>query len=576
MLDTPTKESNLTIEGYDLSPQQKHLWQLQQSSSTIQPYRVQCAVEIKGNLDSILLKKTVEKVVAKHEILRTSFQLVPGLTFPLQVIGESKIRWIDRDINLNLEQTYDCFREFPFDLPSGEVLHCCLFSESSDRHILMLELSGLCADRLGLSNLIQEISYVYEGGDISTDTLQYADISAWQNDLLAAPEGQVGRDYWQQQNLQMQVKLPGEKPVFEPLEFEPQVFRRSLDGTLFQSLADLSSHNKTSIETVILAIWQIFWFKITGIYHLAIAAAFSGRKYAELQSSIGTLTKYLPLSLEFDNSCTLKQVIQKLDLARNEGERWQEYGDRQTLNLNLDFGFDYLERQVDIIESDITWSLIQQYSCLDRLKIRLSCQEKSDGLDTCFYYDRNLLDFEYIEQLCSQFETLIKNAIANPETAISELGIISDRERQQLLFDFNHTAAEYPQDKCFHQLFSEQVKRTPDNIAVVFEDAKLTYQQLESRANNLANYLQQLGVDRETLVGIYLERSLEVAIAILGILKAGGAYVPLDPAYPQERLNFILKDARIELLLTKKHLTTNLPNFPHKILYLDENNTPDI
>ncbi|MDJ0570030.1 MAG: AMP-binding protein [Pleurocapsa sp. MO_192.B19] len=182
----------------------------------------------------------------------------------------------------------------------------------------------------------------------------------------------------------------------------------------------------------------------------------------------------------------------------------------------------------------------KQYACCDRFKVKLSVLRRHDELLLEFHYDANLFAVEDIETLVARFEILLDNAIANPEASLSELEILSPQELHQLIVEFNQTTAEYPQDKCLHQLFEQQVELTPDAVAVVFEDQKLTYIQLNNQANQLAHYLRELGVGAEVLVGICLECSIEMVVALLAILKAGGAYVPLDPTYPHTRGNCIL------------------------------------
>jgi amino acid adenylation domain-containing protein len=190
-------------------------------------------------------------------------------------------------------------------------------------------------------------------------------------------------------------------------------------------------------------------------------------------------------------------------------------------------------------------------------------------LDCEWEYNTDLFDKSTIEQMATHFENLLSAIVKNPHQTLSELPLLSESERHQLLFDWNDTARKYPQDKCIHQLFEEQVAKTPDAIAVVFEQEELTYQQLNQRANQLAHHLQTLGVKPEVLVGICVERSLEMMVGLLGILKAGGAYVPLDPSYPAERLSYLLSDAGIEVLLTQNNLLSTLPSHAARVVCLD-------
>ncbi|MEH2043176.1 AMP-binding protein [Nostoc sp.] len=192
-----------------------------------------------------------------------------------------------------------------------------------------------------------------------------------------------------------------------------------------------------------------------------------------------------------------------------------------------------------------------------------------EGLKASFEYKTDLFDAATISRMVGHFQTLLEGIVANPNQRLTDLPILTKAKQHQLLFDWNDTKISYPQDKCIHQLFEAQVERSPDAIAVVFDNQYLTYKELNARANQLAHHLQALGVEPEVLVGIYLERSLEMIVALLSILKAGGAYVPLDPTYPQERLEFILQDTQLSVLLTQHQLVQKLPQHQAQVVCLD-------
>ena len=195
--------------------------------------------------------------------------------------------------------------------------------------------------------------------------------------------------------------------------------------------------------------------------------------------------------------------------------------------------------------------------------------ERSGGLRASFNYDTDLFDEGTIRRMAGHYQRLLEGIVADPGQPISQLPLLTEDERHQMLVEWNDTARGYPADRCVHQLFEEQVGRTPEAVAVVFENQQLTYRELNARSNQLAHYLRDLGVGPEMLVGICLERSLEMVVGLLGILKAGGAYVPLDPEYPAERLAFLLRDSAAPVLLTQKRLLPSLPDCPARVLCLD-------
>ena len=204
-----------------------------------------------------------------------------------------------------------------------------------------------------------------------------------------------------------------------------------------------------------------------------------------------------------------------------------------------------------------------------KFDLTLAITERAEGLHGHWEYATDLFDAATIERMAGHFTTLLEGIVAHPETPIGELPLLTPAERHQLLVEWNDTAVDYPRDRCIHQLFEEQAARTPDAVAVVFEDQQLTYAELNARANQLAHYLRTLGVGPDVLVGICLERSLELIVGLLGILKAGGAYVPLDPSYPAQRLAFMLSDAAVPVLLTQQSLRDTLPATTATLLCLD-------
>ncbi|NEQ20420.1 MAG: amino acid adenylation domain-containing protein [Microcoleus sp. SIO2G3] len=312
-----------------------------------------------------------------------------------------------------------------------------------------------------------------------------------------------------------------------------------------------------------MACWQIILWRLTGQQTVIVGQNFEGRKYEELEQALGLFAKYLPLSCQLEKEYRFSEIIGQVDKASQEVYKWQEYFDwEKTVDLNKNseffpFSFEFLQHPETYYTNDVLFSIVRQYVCSDRFKVKLSCIRRDDALVLEFHYDSALFDAAAIQNLASQFQTLLESAIAHPEAAIGTLAILQPRDRQQLLVEFNQTQADYPQDKCIHQLFEQQAESTPDRIAVVFEDQQLTYAELNARANKLAHYLQRLGVGSEIIVGLCVERSVDLIVGLLGILKAGGAYLPLDPALPQEGLAFRLQDAEVSLVISHSSLVSD-------------------
>ena len=242
----------------------------------------------------------------------------------------------------------------------------------------------------------------------------------------------------------------------------------------------------------------------------------------------------------------------------NAEEFLAETKDTQSSSF-LPFAFEFVSQPSKYFAGDVTFSIQKIYSCIERFKVKLLCWQQADSLAAELYYDANLFEQKDIERLAAQFQAFLSSAINNPETSIAQLEILSPQELQQL--------SPY---QCIHHWIEAQANSTPNNIAVVFDNQHLTYQELNAKANNLANHLASLGVQPETVVALCIERSLDMIVGILGILKAGGAYVPLDPAYPSDRLTFMLSDAGVSVLLTQKHLQDVLPQTSAPIVCLDQ------
>jgi amino acid adenylation domain-containing protein/non-ribosomal peptide synthase protein (TIGR01720 family) len=572
------------VVGYRMSPQQEHLWRLK-SVTQDNSYVAQCAVSIDGELDVEILKKSLQYIVNQYEILRTSFQCLPGMTIPLQVITESQNISInyhdgddfdaedkDKQIDLFLNQHKSNNYNFA---------QIDLIKFVPNQHILLVSLLAMIADAIGIRNLVHEVSRFYatniNNQELSDEVLQYADIAEWQHELLTAEDANLGKAYWKQQELPnlFDIRLPLEKKVAEDVVvFEPKTFRLEPCKNFLVDIENISPKQTDSLADFLLTCWQIVLWRNLDNPDIVIGRLYDGRKYEELQAAIGLFAKYLPIASHLQPDLSFKQLWQQVQESVSQAHQWQDYFSWQecSKNLAIDFlpyCFEFTEQAQQVSADTVTFNLYKEYACIDRFKLKLSCIRQEDDLVVDLYYDANSFPVEDIQRLAAQFQQLLSSVICNPDAAISELEILGDRELQQLLFEFNNTHVDYNRSQLIHQLFEAQAKSVPDNIAVIFNNQRLTYRELNERANQLAHYLQKLGVKPEVLVGISVERSLSMAIGILAILKAGGAYVPLDPSYPSERLQFILQDTQTPVLLTQQSLLQDLPETQARIVCLD-------
>ncbi len=293
---------------------------------------------------------------------------------------------------------------------------------------------------------------------------------------------------------------------------------------------------------------------------------------------LGLLAKYLPVQLDLHAGLPFHEVASQAHELVQEADDWQEFFsfDQIIQSQRSDnqprffpFSFDYDEQQAAYVAEDIKFTITRQYDCIEPYKLKLSCWRNERDLTAELHYDSSLFNTDDIERLAGEFQTIAAALFNHPEIAIGQAEILSSSERYQLLVEWNQTATTYP-EQCFHQMFEAQVERDPEAPAVIYEDERISYGELNKRANQLAHYLQKQGVGPEVLVGVLLERSLEMVVAILGVLKAGGAYVPLDQSYPKERLSFLQDDAELKVLLTQSRLAETLTESRSVVINIDE------
>lgn len=578
---------NQIIEGVRISPLQKHLWLLQKEEKT-NAFCTQCAILIEENLDVDRFKGVLKDVVNRHEILRTKFQCLPGMEIPVQVVSDVSIYWeCEYDLSdwepqqqeAKIDIIFQDMLCLPFDYEKGQILRVSLITLSPQKYIFILSLPALCGDYATLKNLVREISNSYAACWQDEEVIQYADIAEWQNELIESEDTKIGREYWRKQGITdfLNLSLPLENQVQVNQVFQPQVVNLLVNPDFTNKIKSLVQKHNTSVSVFLLTCWQVLLMRLTGETEIVIGTASDGRNYEELEKSLGLFAKYIPLRSHLSATSVFSDILQQAQEGIQKVYEWQDsfnwqlikQPNQDTTESFFPFCFDFESKNDKYVNANICFAIYKHYSCIDRFKVRCSGLEQQDYLTIEFHYDSNVFSIENINRLVGNFETLLHSVLKNPSSTISELEILPPNELQQLLVDFNNTQADYPKDKCIHHLFEEQVKRTPDNIAVVFQNQRLTYNELNTRTNQLAHHLQQLGVKPEVPVGICVERSLEMLIGLLGILKAGGAYVPIDPTYPLERQAFILKDTQTPVLLTQQHLAASLPTQKIQVICLD-------
>lgn len=547
------------LQGFPLSPQQKRLWQLQ-STAAGAAYSVEAVIEIRGPLQCDRLRTALEQGVARHEILRTTFPTLPGMGLPLQVISDR----VHVDLQVRSADSFNSSSEQPPD-KTGNFQAICI-QHTLEHHHLHLNLSAFWVDGASLRQFVRELAQCYAAAPTGEDSLQFADIATWQNDLLEEdPDSAIARHYWQQLNLEalpVQLPLTTYSSALVDSNFQPQIHSLAINAEVQPALQALAEHYQVPLSTLLLTSWLVLLHRLTQAETLVVGMASEGRHYEELATALGPLTKVLPVTVVLGQEISLAALVAQVQTQVQASLNWQDAFDWNLLKLPpsqspdtayCPFGFAFTEGGPVVTGAGLSFQLQQLVSVCDRFSVQLTGQVTATGLALDIYYNGLEYSTTEIAQLAGYFQTLLQGVVAQPDTAIHSLPILDKRVRQQLL-TLNQTTADYPLARGIHHLFEDQVQQTPDVVAVVSEQGSLTYTELNVRANQLAHYLQQQGVGAEVIVGLCLERSLDLIIGLLAILKAGGAFLPLDPGWPEPRLRFIADSASAALVLTQQSL----------------------
>ncbi len=578
------------IKGYRLSFQQEDQWLLQQAQAETL-FRVQCALGTEGGLDLILLRHAVRNLLQRHEILRTVFRLLPGMTLPLQVIVDSgSVSLAVHDLSTIDFQSHTIRQETlwrqmsaqRFDWECGPLADIRVVRLGDNRHRLVIKLSALCADRLTLKNLVQELGALYEGGLLnhSADAgVQYADFAEWQHELLANDRGNAIRFWREQISFEPRhVKLPFEQIPARP-EFSPGSMRVVISEEQVRACNSLAQKEKLPLETLLLTAWLSLLHRHSGQAEL-LAGVASDCRNEHLEGAIGPYERFLPVRFALDKDQPFVEAARGVHEAVETMRVWKDYfswsaitdsARTPTIPAYFPFAFAYEQKLDDYRGGAISLVFEKVYACTDQFKLKLVCTESAKSFDLSIHFDTAVFSREAVACLADQLGILIGSAIEQPEQPIGRLPMLSETARRKVVFDFNQTRVDYPGHPCLHQLIEAQAEKTSNAVAVAFASQYLSYGELNRRANRLANYLRATGVGPNTLIGIYLDRSPEVMLGILGVLKAGAAYVPMDPAYPEGRIAYVLKDAEISLVLSKEALRGDFPSTAQEIICLDQN-----
>jgi len=580
-----------------LSFSQQRLWLLNQLDPDSPVYNIPKAVQINGPLQVDTLHRSLETIIARHTALRTTFKLIDGepqqtvskeWSLNLPVISLSHLPQANKDDEVERLLNEHIIK--PFDLTRDLLLRPMLIQIEPETYILLLVTHHIASDGWSSNILFQEISAFYtafskgEAASLPELPIQYTDFALWQREQLQGEVLEKQLAYWREQ-------LRDAPPILElPTDHPRTKVKTSFGGrqsitlpkSLYDSLKALSKRQNATLFMTLLAAFKILLYRYTAQEHMVVGTPIANRTRLEIENLIGFFVNTLVMHTDLSENPTFKEVLVRVrDVALGAYSHQdlpfeklvEALQPERHLHVNPLFQVMFIFQDASnktLTLPGLTVSNLPKRIGTEQFDLTLSMYETAAGLNGYLTYNADLFESATIERMIGHFQTLLEGIVANPEMTISQLPLLTDTERQQLLVDWNDTVTSCQPGQCIHHLFEAQAVQTPEAIAVISGDEQLTYLELNQRANQVAHYLKRYGVGPETLVGICMERSLDMIISLMAILKTGAGYVPLDPTYPRERLAFIAEDAQVSILLTQNKLLEALPEVDAQIINLDK------
>ncbi len=578
-----------------LSFAQQRMWFLNQFDPENPFYNNASALRLTGQLDGAALQRTLDEIVRRHEVLRTTFSLSAG--YPVQVIAPHEplnIKSIDlshlppASREAEVQQMVRDEAQRPFDLTESPLLRATLLQLDNEEHVALVTMHHIASDGWSMGILIREVAALYEAfskgepSPLPELPIQYVDYAVWQRNRLQGEALEAPLAYWRQQlaGAPPATTLPTDRPRPKVQAFHGATISFDLSDRL-RGLQELSNQNSATLFMTMLAAFQTLLWHYTGQDDILIGAPIANRGRSEIENVIGFFTNTLVLRTDLSGDPEFRELLARvrevaLAAYRNQDVPFEmlveELQPERSLSHTPLFQIAIIFQNMPMPRlelSGLTLTPIESDNGTAKFDLALFLTESEQGFKGTCEYDTDLFDPLTIQRLIGNFRKLLESIVLAPESRISTLPLLSDAEARQVLVEFNETASDFLPVECIHDLFIQQVERTPEDIAVVFGAERLTFREFNARANQFAHYLQSLGVGPESVVGLCMERSVEAVLALLGILKAGGAYVPLDPAYPAERLTFMLEDTRAAIIVTQQRLVDRLPEHQARVIRLD-------
>jgi amino acid adenylation domain-containing protein len=605
-VDRPAALSETSLENsedvfvFPASFAQERLWFLDQFDPGSTAYIIPGAYYFSGPVNTVALEQSINEIVRRHEVLRTTFTVMngqvvqvvaPTLTVTLQRVDLRKMSEGARRNEIERLAWQEASR--PFDLTTGPLLRALLVQLSDSDQLLLLTMHHIISDAWSCDIFFRELTVLYNSYAVGRPSplpelsFQYADFAQWQRQLLEGEVLEKHLDYWRQhlRGASAVLDLPSDRPRPSVQTFRGATLAFEIPNLISGNLKALSQGEGTTLFMTLMAAFMTLLYRYTGQDDIVVGTPVANRARAEIEELIGFFINTLVLRTSFSGNPSFRQLLRQVrevtlgayahqDLPFEK--LVQELQPARHVSYNPLFQVMFAYQNAPFAVSSPAYrtasgemATFPQISAgTAKFDLTLFVSEVERRLVGAVEYNIDLFDAARIIRLIGHFRTLLEGIAGDPDRRISDLPLLSSQELDQLL-EWNATHEMYAPVTCIHTLFEAQVERSPETPAVIFEEQLLTYRELNRRANQLGHFLRKLGVGPETRVGICLERSPDMAVALLAILKAGGAYVPLDPAYPQERLGFMISDAGVPVLLTNELLQEVLPSSGAIVVCLD-------
>jgi amino acid adenylation domain-containing protein len=584
-------------QALPLSFAQQRLWFIDQLEPGSPAYNIPVAVKLQGELNEACLERSFQEIVNRHEVLRTRFVMQEGepiqvieptYKLVLEVLDLSHLGESGREAVARVQASEEAVK--PFDLSQGSLLRVRLLKLGTEEYILLVTMHHIISDGWSVGLFIKELSTLYEAyldgkeSPLPALELQYADFAVWQRRWLQGEVLEQQLSYWKKQLEGVQaLELPSDYARPPVISYRGAIKHFAIPLDISNRLQEIGRKEGVTLYMTLLAAFQLLLSRYTEQEDVAVGTAIANRNHWATEPLIGFFVNQLVMRTKIAGNPRFTELLRRVREVTLSAYTHQDLPfeklveelapERDTARTPLFQVF--LALQNKSLEEPAPGKLRLSGFNLDqqqaKFDLTLIFDQQDSGVSGVVEYAQDLFEEETIDRLCHHLLAVFDRATASPQLPINEYHLLTKAEENQLLVSWNDTRREFPQNRCVHQLLQEQAYRTPDRIAIATEEEAVSYLELEARANQLAWHLSERGIGPEILVGVYLERSVELIVALLAILKAGGAYLPLDLNAPSQRLAFILEDTQTHLLITEQGLLTKLPdNRPETILLSKE------